>query len=206
MLRIYIVDDHPLVIEGIRALLENEPEIEWKGHALSAAQCLSYFKYHTCDVILMDIALPDMSGIDLCREIKKKHPSIQILGLSTFNQGSYIAKMLESGASGYVVKSTDKNELLKAIETVAAGKKYMSFEVENALRINQQYQNQFPVLTKREKEVLRLISEGFTNPQISDKLFISLETVCSHRKNLLAKIKVNNTAALIRFAIANELL
>jgi DNA-binding NarL/FixJ family response regulator len=206
MIRVFIVDDHPLVVEGIHASLKNESEFYWSGHAANAEQCLQYFKTNSCDVILMDISLPDKSGIDLCREMKQKYPGIQILGLSTFHQGSYVAKMLESGATGYVVKNANKSELIEAIRQVAAGKTYMSFEAGQALQMKQEKDKELPILTRREKEVLKLITDGLTNPQIAKELFISTDTVDSHRKNLLAKLKVNNTAALVRFAFENSML
>ena len=104
-IRVFIVDDHPLVQEGIRSLLLQERDIDLCGYAMTAASCLGFFVNNTADVILMDIELPDMNGIDLCREIKTKYPGIMVLGLSTFSQGSYITKMMENGASGYVFKN-----------------------------------------------------------------------------------------------------
>jgi DNA-binding NarL/FixJ family response regulator len=206
MTTIYIVDDHPLVVEGVRSILETEPNFSWQGSASSGEQCLSFFKKHTVDVVLMDISLPDINGVDLCKMMKEQHPSVAILALSTLYQGSYIEKMLESGADGYVVKNADKNELVLAIQEVAAGRRYLSFEVQKTLKISQQNKNQLPILTKREKEVLRLIADGLTNAQIAQQLFLSVDTVSSHRKNLLAKTNSSNTAWLIRFAIENGLI
>jgi DNA-binding NarL/FixJ family response regulator len=147
-----------------------------------------------------------MSGIDLCLEIKKKHPAIYILGLSTFNQHSFIEKMLDNGASGYILKNATKQELSLAIKNVYAGKRYLSYEASMTLRDTHLAATQAPVLTRREKEILKLISEGLTNPGIADKLFISVATVETHRKNLLAKFKVKNTANLIKVAAENKLL
>ena len=127
-IRLFIVDDHYLVIEGIRSLLNNEPEIEWVGHAMNAASCLAFLQKSQPDVILMDIGLPDKSGIELCREVKTKYPGIHILGLSTFNQRSYIEKMLENGASGYLLKNAGRAELLKGIELAMLNKSFMSHE------------------------------------------------------------------------------
>lgn len=204
-IRVFIVDDHPLVQEGMRSLLGNERGIELCGYAMTAQSCLGYFLSNTADVILMDINLPDMSGIDLCKEIKTKYPGIMILGLSTFNQGSYVTKMIENGASGYVVKNADKKELLEAIHEVNKGKTYLSFEAGQAMRKDNQ-SPQIPAITRREKEILVLIAEGFTNPEIAEKLFVSITTIDSHRKNLLAKLNVKNTASLIKFAMDHQLL
>jgi len=111
--RIFIVDDHYIVIEGIRFLLQNEPEIEWTGHATNAESCLAFLKREQPDVILMDVNLPDKSGIELCKEVISKYSSIKVIGLSTFNQRSYIEKMMENGASGYLLKNAGKEEMLK---------------------------------------------------------------------------------------------
>jgi len=205
MIRVFIVDDHPLVQEGMRSLLGNEKGIELCGYAMNARSCLGFFVNNTADVILMDISLPDMSGIDLCKEMKTKYPGIMVLGLSTFNQGSYVTKMMENGASGYVLKNADKEELMEAIQLVNKGKTYLSFEAGQALRRDQST-NELPLITRREKEILSLIADGYTNPEIAEKLFISSTTVDSHRKNLLAKLNVKNTASLVKLAVERKLI
>jgi DNA-binding NarL/FixJ family response regulator len=204
-IRVFVVDDHPLVQEGMRSLLGNEKGIELCGYAMTAQSCLGFFVHNSADVILMDINLPDMNGIDLCKEIKTKYPGIMVLALSTFNQGSYVTKMMENGASGYVVKNADKKELVEAIHEVSKGKTWLSFEAGQAMRKNND-SAQIPVITRREKEILVLIAEGFTNPEIANKLFVSSSTVDSHRKNLLAKLNVKNTASLIKFAMDHQLI
>ncbi|MBL0130137.1 MAG: response regulator transcription factor [Chitinophagaceae bacterium] len=198
---VFIVDDHYMVIEGIRSLLQNEKGIEWAGHATNAASCLSFLQNQLPDVILMDISMPDKSGIDLCKEVKEKYPSVFIIGLSTFNQQSFIQKMMDNGASGYVLKNATQAELMEAIELVAKGKTYLSEEVSKVLR---KQNDAHIVLTRREKEVLELIAGGLTNIEIGDKLFISSSTVDTHRKNLLAKFQAKNTASLIRIASQME--
>lgn len=207
MIKVFIVDDHPVVIEGIHSLLQNEKDIEWVGQAMNAQSCLGFFVNNTANIILMDISLPDMDGVELCAQMKEKYPGIFILGLSTFNQGLYIKKMMENGASGYILKNSSKEELLKAIRAVCEGCIFFSGEVGEAL---QQYQRsaqkELPVLSRREKEILELIAEGYTNPQIAEKLFISQFTVDSHRKNLLAKLNVKNTASLIKLAVQEKLI
>ena len=198
-INLFIVDDHYMVIEGIHSLLQNEKLIEWMGHATNAASCLAFLQHQQPDIILMDINLPDKSGIDLCSEVKEKYPAIQILGLSTFNQQSFIEKMLSNGASGYVIKNATKQELMDAIQTVVKGNQFLSFDAALTLRKPDTQSNQ-PVITRREKEVLELIAEGMTNNLIAQKLFISTTTVDTHRKNLLAKFEAKNTASLIRKA------
>lgn len=206
MIKVYIVDDHAVVIEGIYSLLQKEKEIEMAGYASNAANCLQYFSSHTADVILMDISLPDMNGVDLCKLIKKNYPGIMVLALSTFNQGTYIRKMMESGASGYLLKNAARHEIIDAIKIVVKGKTYLSFDAGQALKSGTEQLNSIPPLTKREKEVLAAVAEGLTNMQIAEKLFISVDTVESHRKNLHAKLNVKNTAMLVRFALENDLL
>lgn len=190
-----------MVIEGIRSLLNNEPGIEWVGHAMNAASCLAFLQKSQPDVILMDIGLPDKSGIELCREVKTKYPAIHILGLSTFNQKSYISKMLENGASGYLLKNAGRSELLKGIEMAMQNKSFMSHEA--ALSLRKTGDDNQPVLTHREKEVLQLIASGLTNQEIADRLFIGNTTVETHRKNLLQKFGARNVAALVNLATKN---
>ena len=191
---IFIVDDHYMVIEGIRSLLQNEKGIEWMGHATNAASCLGFLKNQQPDIILMDINLPDMSGIDLCKEVRQKFPSVFVLGLSTFNQQAFIRNMIDNGASGYVLKNADKEELLEAIVAVQQGKTFLSHEANLSLRDKE---DKMPPISRREKEVLLLIAEGLTNNEIADKLFISVPTVNTHRKSLLEKLEAKNTAILI---------
>jgi DNA-binding NarL/FixJ family response regulator len=198
-IKLFIVDDHYMVIEGIHSLLQNEMDIEWMGHAMNAASCLAFLKQEKPEVILMDINLPDMSGIELCNEVKQQYPGIQILGLSTFNQQSFIEKMMGNGASGYVLKNATQQELMEAIHTVMQGKQFLSFDAALSLR-KIDTENNLPIITRREKEVLDLIAEGLTNNEIAQKLFISSTTVDSHRKNLLSKFEAKNTASLIRIA------
>ncbi len=190
-----------MVIEGIRSLLQNEQDIEWVGHASNAASCMAFLQRQLPDVILMDINLPESSGIDLCREVRLRFPSVFVIGLSTFNQQSFIQKMMDNGASGYVLKNATKEELMEAIKIVAGGKTYLSHEAAQSLRKNNTAEK--PVLTSREKEVLELIANGMTNGEIAQHLFISISTVDTHRKNLLAKFNCRNIVSLIKFAVQN---
>jgi DNA-binding NarL/FixJ family response regulator len=207
MIRVFIVDDHPLVIEGIHALLQHEKEIEWAGQAMNAQSCLGFFVSNTADVVLMDISMPDIGGIELCAMLKEKYPNVFILGLSTFNQGLYIKKMMEHGASGYILKNTSKEELISAIRTVYEGGIFFNGEVgESYSSFQRSSASALPALTSREKEILELIAEGYTNPQIAAKIFLSPFTVDTHRKNLLAKLNVKNTASLIRLAVEQKLI
>ncbi len=203
--KLFIVDDHYMVIEGIRSLLQNEAGLEWMGHASNAASCLAYLQQQQPDVILMDINLPDRSGIDLCKEVKEKYPSVFILGLSTFSQESFISKMMDNGASGYVLKNATKEELLEAIETVMKGKLFLSTDAAQSLR-SAADKPDMPVITRREKEVLELIAAGCTNAEIAERLFVSVSTIDTHRKNLLEKFNVRNTASLVRLATQQQII
>ena len=159
--KIFIVDDHYMIIEGIRSLLQNEKSIEWLGHAGNAASCMAFL-------------------------------------LSTYNQVSFIEKMISNGASGYVLKNATQQELMEAIETVLKGKQYLSFDVAQSL--TKSARDNPPILTRREKEVIELIANGLTNNEIAQKLFISSTTVDTHRKNLLAKFDAKNSAELVKLA------
>jgi DNA-binding NarL/FixJ family response regulator len=204
-IKVFIVDDHYMVIEGIHSLLQNETSIEWAGHATNATSCMAFLQKQKPDVILMDISLPDKSGIDLCREVKEKYPGIYILGLSTFNQQSFIEKMMASGASGYILKNATQEEIMEGIETVFKGKQFLSFDAALALR-KPEVKTNIPVITRREKEVLGLIADGLTNNEIAQHLFISVATVDTHRKNLLAKFESKNIASLIKTAMQLQII
>ena len=198
-IKIFIVDDHQMLIEGIKSLLQDQTNVEIVGSANTAELCKQFFITQTADVILMDINLPDISGIDLTGFLLEKYPKLKIIALSTFTQGTYVRKMMENGASGYLLKNASKFEILKAIETVHSGQNYLTHEANEALKYEIQLQNKLPKITRREKEVLILIVDGLTNQQIAEKLYICVDTVDSHRKNLYSKLNVNNTAMLIGF-------
>lgn len=195
--KLFIVDDHYMIIEGIISLMQQETTIEIIGHAQNAESCMVFLQRMQPDVIFLDINLPDKNGIDVCKEIKIKYPAIKIIALSTFNQNSYINNMMDNGADGYLLKNATKEEMLTAIETIMQHKKYLSKEVADNIKENK---NQQTILTRREKEILKLIAEGLTSAEIGKQLFISTTTVDTHRKHLLEKLKANNTAILIKTA------
>lgn len=205
MIKVFIIDDHQLIIEGIYALLEHEKDIEWVGSAKSPDDLALLLKGREVNVLLMDINLPQKSGLDICKEVKNKYPSIHIIGLSNSDQASVIRKMFDNGASGYLLKDASKSEILDAVHTVMLGKKYMNFSVAQVLK-NKMPDSSLPIITRREKEVLELIAEGFTNQEIADKLFLDVTTINSHRKNMLTKYNVKNTAALVKLAINNNMI
>jgi two-component system, NarL family, nitrate/nitrite response regulator NarL len=198
-IKVLIVDDHPMVLEGMSAMLAQIEFVEIAGTAANAYEAIQQIKLTPPDIVITDINMPEVSGIELALKIRKEFPAVKIIAMSTFKERSYISQMIQNGASGYLVKSASREEIEEAILSVHEGKLYMSLDI-NLSTADKQELTDMPVLSSREKEVLLLIADGFTNPQIAGKLFISLHTVDSHRKNLLTKFAVNNTASLIKLA------
>ena len=199
-IKIYIVDDHPVVIEGIKALLDSVAEFEVVSSATDGESLLAKLELSLPDVILMDINLPEISGIDLCKEVIAKHSDIKVIGLSTYNTPSMIMDMLGAGAMGYLLKNADKSEIELAIKSVYNGKRYLSREVQSLLAEVKINDIAAPNLTQREKQIIRLLADGLTTNQIAERLFISYLTAETHRKNILRKFNVNNTASMIKQA------
>jgi len=205
MIQVFIVDDHQMIIEGIHSLLEGEKEIEWMGSARTPEDLMAFLRRLQPDIILLDVNLPHRSGLDLCREIKQQYPGIRVIGLSTSDQPSVIRKMQDNGASGYLLKDAGKQEIMTALREVSKGRTFVSFSVAEVLK-KKMPDDQLPAITRREKEVLELIAEGLTNQEIAAKLFLSVGTVDSHRKNLLTKFDAKNTAVLVKIALSNHLI
>jgi len=199
-IKVLVVDDHPMVLEGMSAMLKEISFVELMGTAANAALAIDTISNQHPDLIITDINMPGMSGIELTAKLKTDYPKVKLIGMSTFNERSYISQMIQSGADGFLVKSAAKEEIEEAILSVWEGKMYLGVDSNINKQEVKELQQQ-PTLTRREKEVLQLIVEGLSNPQISDKLCISLNTVDTHRKNLLLKLEVNNTASLVRQAI-----
>ena len=204
-IKIIVVDDHPMVIEGMKAMLNQIRYVELCATASNAYEAMEKVKENQPDLVITDINMPEISGVELTSKLKKEFPNLKIIGMSTFNERSYIAQMIQNGADGFLVKSASKEEIETAISSVLDGKMHLSSDAGISNSEQKELKNQ-PTLTRREKEILTLISEGFTNPQIAEKLFISLYTVETHRKNLLSKFNTNNTASLIKIAATNGLL
>jgi two-component system nitrate/nitrite response regulator NarL len=203
-IKVLVVDDHPMVLEGMRSMLLQISFVEITGTAPNAYEAIERIKENIPDIVITDINMPEVSGIELTAKIRKEFPAVRIVAMSTFKERSYISQMIQSGASGYLVKSASREEIEEAILSVYEGKLYMSLDI-NLSAADKAELNTVPVLSSREKEVLQLIADGFTNPQIATKLFISLHTVDSHRKNLLTKFAVNNTASLIKLAAKHNM-
>lgn len=193
-----------MVLEGMRSMLAQISFVELTGTAANAYDAIEQIKQNEPAIVVTDINMPEVSGIELAAKIKKEFPQVKVIAMSTFKERSYISQMIQQGASGYLVKSASKEEIEEAILSVYEGRLYMSLDI-NMTHAEKQEIKDVPVLSSREKEVLQLIADGLTNPQIAEKLFLSMHTVDSHRKNLLTKFGVNNTAGLIKLAAKNNL-
>jgi DNA-binding NarL/FixJ family response regulator len=207
-IKVLITDDHQIIIDGLKSLLNDVNGIQIVGEALNGADALQTLDLLSADLVLMDIDMPVMNGMEATRLIKKKYPKIKVIILSMHNEGSLVKKLIASGADGYILKNSDREELIAAILKVSEGQKYFSPDVTLSLaevsshhNSGQEKESYIHDLTDREIEILKLIAEGYSNKEIGEKLFISHRTVDTHRTNLMKKIGVNNIAGLIRYAI-----
>ena len=200
-----------MVIEGMQLLLQHEKDIKVIGTAISGEEGLELVPKTNVDVILLDINMPGINGIDTCKELLKINPDLKIIAISMHKESSLIKLMLSSGAKGYVLKNAGQDEVIEAIKTVYEGKMYLDATVNDivvksvASNTNNKLNSPFPSLSRREKEVLKLILDEHTTQEIADKLFISFGTVETHRRNMLIKTGVRNTAGLVRTALEYEL-
>ncbi len=206
--RLLLVDDHAVVRSGLKMLLSSEKDVEIVGEASTAAQAMETAGIVKPDVILMDIGLPDLSGIDATREIKKRYPEISIVALTIHEDEEYFFKMLDAGASGYVPKRAAPEELLVAIRAAAAGEVYLYPSLAKLL-VKDYLSQEHPAeekanldgLTEREHEVLTYLAEGASNEKIAQSLVISPKTVERHRENIMRKLNMHSRAELVRYAI-----
>lgn len=198
---IALVDDHPIIMEGLGKLLSEHENIEIVGRFTTGKALISFLEKSPVHVVLLDIALPDISGIDLCKNIKTNFPKTIVLALSNHHNRSIIMETLSNGASGYLLKNASLDELVRCIDTVMKGEIAFSQDVKDIISSPQLTDfNQLARLTSREKEVLELIARGKTTTEMAQQLCISRFTIESHRKNLLQKFKAKNVAELIRGA------
>lgn len=213
--KILIVDDHPMIRLGIRSILNNVEHLNVADEASNGREALEKLDKEAFDLVIMDIKMPEMSGIEATEEIVKRHPKTKVLAISMFDEQRYIVKMLQAGALGYVLKNTGKNEMVNAINSIMDGESYFSQEVSTIMMSQFMNRGNAPsvseakndvALTKRETEIIRMIAEELTNAEIAERLGISSRTVDTHRRNLLQKLDVKNTAGLVKFAIQNNLL
>jgi DNA-binding NarL/FixJ family response regulator len=212
MIKVFIVDDHKMVIEGLQLLLQNSPDITVIGYALSGVSAIEQLMGLQPDVILMDVNMPDINGIETTKKLLSLYPNLKVIAISMHKESSLIKLMLSNGAKGYVLKNAGQDELIEAIKTVHSGKMYLDQTV-NDIVINSVANNHkkhvsdtFPKLSRREKEILRLIIDEYTTQEIADKLFISFGTVETHRRNMLIKTGARNTVGLVKLALDYNLL
>jgi two-component system nitrate/nitrite response regulator NarL len=205
MINLLIADDHQVVIDGLKSLLSLEDDFQVVGEAQNGKMVLEALKDQKIDVVLLDINMPEMDGIETARRMREQHPNVKILILTMYNRPEFIRNIIEVGASGYVLKNAGKDELINSIRKVERGEDYFSLSVTNTLMdsFKSGTESSKVELTKRERGVLTLIAEANKTSEIAEKLFISTHTVNTHRKNLLSKLNIKNTAGLVRYAIEN---
>lgn len=203
MYRILIVDDHPVLAGGLKSLLTDYKLGSEVDIAASGKDCINKIKSAQYDLILLDINLPDVSGITLCESLHKEYPQQKILALSGFSEFTCVDNMLKNGASGYILKNAMPEEIIKGVETVMAGEIFLCDEIDILMK---KEKDTHIFLTRRETDLLRLITEGFTNEEIGEKLFLGTETIKSYRKNLLFKLNAKNTAAMVKMALEEKLI
>ncbi len=207
--RLLMVDDHRLIREGIIQFLENDEKYVISGEAADGIDALEFLNKNKVDLVLADISMPHMDGIELTKVITDKYPEIKVVALTIMNDNLHIKKIMNAGAVGYVLKNCSESELKKAIDTVMDGRTYYSPQatetVMNSLMSKKSSASVDMPLTTREKEVLELIVKENSNQEIADKLFISLRTVDAHKRNLLEKSGAKNIAGLVVYAINNNL-
>ncbi len=210
-MKVAIVDDHKMFRQGVESMLQEHDDVSLAWGAANSAEAISHLDNDQPDVILMDISLGDESGITLTKSILGTYPNIKILGLSMHKEDNYIVNLLEVGAKGYLLKDAGAEEMVLAIKKVYDGDTYYSSHVTNVL-MKHLTQGTKPTatgsqvkLTNRELEILKLIAEENSNPEIAEQLFISIRTVDTHRRNLLDKLQAKNTAGLVRYALKHGL-
>lgn len=210
MLSILVIDDHPLVADGITMMVRDMEDLTIAALCKTGKEALAYLETGKPDIILLDISLPDTDGLELCKIIRKQNKQLKIIGLTSTNEAGIITQLLANGANGYLLKNMERDELLQAIDEVMNGRIFLSKAA------NQKILEQFhslkhamqntPTLTRREKEILDLLHEGNTGPQIAEKLFLSHYTIETHRKNLMQKLNANSTQQLLKIAKDQKLL
>jgi len=209
-IKVAIIDDHEVVINGLKAMLSNHESLQIVFTTTQADVLMTFLKTYGADVVLMDIQMPDISGIDLCKMVRRQHEEVKVIAFSSFDDTHYIKQVLRNGASGYILKNADQQTIIAAVQTVMEGGEFIDESVKRLLiheSITGQRRSIYEIpLTKREKEILKLIAEENTNQQVADALYISLRTVETHRLNITQKLGVKNTAGLVKEAIKRGLI
>ena len=214
IIKILLADDHLLFRDGIKSLLNDIDNIEIIEEVANGKELLKKLETSSPDIIIVDISMPLMSGIEATRIITEEYPAIKVLILSMHNDEEFILDSIKSGAKGYLPKDTGRDELLKAIYSISNGEEYYNKDISDTIlkaiikktKSGSKLINKIPTLTNREIEIIKLVAEGFLNKEIADKLCISIRTVDSHKNNIMQKLKLNSTVDLVKYAIRNNLI
>ncbi len=211
--RVLIADDHGIVRKGIRLFLEQQPELEVVGEAADGREAVRLAGEMNPDIIIMDISMPILNGMEATAQIVKHNPEIAVIVLSMHSDESYLIRTLMAGAKGYLLKDTAETDLMRAIETVSQGKPFFSPSIAQTLldeyvrQLQQKgLQDSYDLLTDREKEVLQLLAEGKSNKEVANLLNISIYTVETHRTNLMQKLNLHNTAEIVLYAVRKKII
>ncbi len=203
---LFIVDDHQLVVDGLRSLLNNEMGYTIVGYSNQPKEVIDMLEHLNVDVLLTDINMPEMTGVELTRNVKKKFPKIKVLALSMFGERQVIKEMIDAGVSGYILKNTGKQELLEALEKLANGQNFFGEEVTKEIMKSFRNEDEGSHLTNREIEIIRLIENEYSNKKIADLLFISERTVETHRKNIFRKTATQSIVGLLKYAYDHKII
>lgn len=203
MIDVYIADDHVMLVDGLTKVINESNDVRAKNVFYRIESCREALIFERPDVLLLDISLPDGNGVDYCKEVHALYPDIKIIIITSHEEYSLARKALENGAMGYILKNSSVEEVMESIMSVYNGEKYLCDKIESIIK--RSVDNEVR-LSGREKEILKLIINGYTNPEIADRLFLSPLTIKGYRKNLLLKLGVKNTASLVHLAMAKKLL
>jgi DNA-binding NarL/FixJ family response regulator len=200
MIAVHITDDHKILVEGLKILINESENIKVSGESYSLKECRQALALEPPDVLLLDLNLPDGSGVDFCLEVRKNYPQVKILVLTTHNEYSVAKQVMTNGASGYILKNALSEEIISGIEAVMGGETFLCDEIDILIKKRTEQQIW---LTEREKQLLQLIADGYTNTEMADKMCLSEHTVKTYRKNLIAKVGAKNTMLLVNMAKEN---
>ena len=208
MIRVLLVDDHGLMREGLRSILERESDVEVVGEAASGRAAVELARTLEPDVVIMDVAMKDSNGIEATRQLRSAQPNIKVIALSSHSDSRYVSAMLDAGACGYVLKANAYDELRRALVAAKQDKSYLSPDVTESVvgrRGERELDPSHASLSPREKEVLQLLAEGLSSPQIAKRLYIATSTVESHRRSVMRKLRIHSVADLTKYAIREGL-
>ena len=202
-IRVLLADDHKLLLDSFALIFKDHPTVDVVATAANGLEVLDILAEHEIDIVLLDINMPKLNGVETCKKITRLFPSVSVIALSMYREASYVKRMKSFGAKGYVLKDDTAEEIIEAVISVYSGKEYFSKQLKDLIfeSLFSAVKPDLPAVTRREKDVLAEIANGLSNKSIAEKLFISQHTVDSHRKNLLAKLEAKNSAELVKIAM-----